>query len=52
MTLVKRYMTGMASEMSPWRWRGTGGWEPESNGGGKSTGGRRWDTQGGGSQEK
>ena len=36
---------------------GPGGWEPGSNGGGKSMGGgrregRRWDTQGGGSREK
>ena len=36
-------------------WRGTGGQEPRSNKGGKSTGDRRreggrWDTQGGGSQ--
>ena len=38
-------------------WRGTGGQEPGSNGGGKSIGGgrregRRWNTLGGRSREK
>ena len=41
----------------PNKWRGIGGWEPGSYGGGKCTGGgrregRRRDTQGGGSRER